>query len=144
MILFSFGKCVSELEAKKVKKIYLIASILLFIVLGLIVGLVSKNIVSSFYEELGKIDYQKGVPIKLEQLMEKSQEVARKIRPISFLAQFMILYLTIWACLKLGLGQFASIFLGVLTFVPFVSFVPFIVILTRKFSSSQIGPIVQK
>jgi len=144
MILFSFEKCVSQLEAKKVKKIYLISSIVLFIILGLIVGLVSKNMVNSFYEELGKIGYQNAEPIKIEQLMEKSEEVSKKVRPISFLTQLAILYLTIWACFKLGMGNFASIFLGVLTLVPFVSIIPFIVILTRKFPSTQTGSIIQK
>ena len=141
MIIFSFNKCTSESEARKVKKIYIISFIVLFIVLGLIVGLVSEILFRPIYEGLGEIGENDFA--KIDQASEKIQKVILITRPLSFFVEAFDFYLTVWVFLKLGTGKVASILWGFVALAPVVSFIPFIVIITRKFSLDQTTPITQ-
>jgi hypothetical protein len=133
MSIFSFKKCELESEIRKVKIIYSIIFIILFVVSIGTVLLINETIISPIYEKgLGEGDFE---------IIEKETENLKKISEVtgsmSFLFQIFLLYLTIWACLKLGMGKIPSILWGIVALVPFVSLIPFIIILTRKFSPKQ-------
>jgi hypothetical protein len=142
MIIFSFKKCVSESEAKKVKKFYLIISIVLFTIFYLVVGSISKNIFPSMNEELKKS--QPDFKIIIKQAMEQSEKIPIPIKFVTFSIQASFIYLSVWACLKLGMGKIFSIILGIITLAPFISIIPFIIVLTRKFSPDKKSLIIQQ
>ena len=133
MFIFSFKKCELESEIRKVKIIYSIIFIVLFVVSIGTVALISKTIMLPIYERgLGEGDFD-----IVEKEMEKLEKISMITRPLSFPFQIFLLYLTIWACLKLGMRKIPSILWGIVALAPFVSLIPFIIILTRKFSPKQ-------
>jgi len=135
MFIFSFKKCELESEIRKVKIIYSIIFLVLFVVSIGTVALISKIIMLPTYEKmLGEGDFNIE---KIEKEMGKLKKISMTTGSISFLFQIFLLYLTIWACLKLGMGKIPSVLWGIVALVPFVSLVPFIIILTQKFSPKQ-------
>jgi len=135
MFIFSFKKCQSESEIRKVKIIYSIIFIILFVVSIGMVALISETVMAPTYEKmLGEGNF--GIE-KIEKETENLKKISEVTGFMSFLFQIFLLYLTIWACLKLGMGKIPSILWGIVALVPFVSLIPFIIILTRKFSPKQ-------
>lgn len=116
----------------------MISFIVLFIVLGLITGLISEILIKPIYEGLGENDFA-----KIDQVSEKIEKLLLVTRPLLFLVEAFSFYITVWAFIRLGTGKLASILWGIVALAPFVSFVPFIVILTRKFSPDQTRPMNQ-
>lgn len=127
MSIFSFKQCGSESEARKAKIIYSVIFISLFLIANIII-LKGMTILMPIYEGLGL----KEGDFEMEKEFEKVKNFIRVIKPISILFQIFILYITIWASIKLGMGKIPSILWGIVALAPFVSLVPFIVILTRK------------
>lgn len=128
MFILSFKKCESESEIRKVKIIYSIIFIVSFIVSIGTVALISETVMMPTYEKM----LEEG-DFNIEQEMEKLEKSLTITGFIPFLIQIFLLYFTVWACLKLGMRKLASILWGIVALAPFISLVPFIIILTRKF-----------
>lgn len=132
MFIFSFKKCESESEIRKVKMIYLIVFVVVFIVSVGVVALISKTIMMPTYETLmGESDFN---VVNIGREMRFLQKFLVITGLISLFFQIFLFYLTFWACFKLGMGKIPSILWGIVALAPFVSVIPFVIILTRKFS----------
>ena len=128
MFIFSFKKCESELEVKRVKKVYLVIFIGLFIIPFIIVSITVTKLLLPIYE----VGLGEGNFVNIEERIEAIRPILFIIGFISFFIYLLLFYITIWACLKLGMEKILSILWGIVALLPLISFVTLIVILSQK------------
>jgi len=131
MSIFSFKKCESKSEARKVKIIYSILFIVLFVVSNSIATGIVPSLILKYCSPFG-VDFKGGW-----ERIEACEKFTRVIAIINYPSGLLLLLLTIWAALKVGIKRGSSLFFGFLALLPVVSLTPFIIILTRKFSPKQ-------